>query len=308
MAVHALSTPPRASLPPDAATRLGLGAVLPPPVRPAPVLAAVPPAAPEEAVTDSGISRRDLVGGLEKGLLVIEAFDQDRSRLSISEVAQRAGLSRAAARRYLLTLTHLGYVQHDGKGYALTPRVLRLGQSYMHSARLPRVLQPELQRLAAAMQEATSAGVLDGADVVSLAASTGGRVVSHTLQPGNRVPAYCTANGRVLLAALPPAMLDDWLATESARGGFKSHTPRTLTQPEGLKLVLAQVRLQGHALVDQELELGLRTLAVPLRNHRGDVVAALNVSALAARLGADALRERFLPILLEAQQRLRPLL
>lgn len=268
--------------------------------------ASLPDAGSPDAATAA--ARRDLVGGLEKGLLVIEAFDQDRARLSISEVAQRAGLSRAAARRYLLTLAHLGYVDHDGKGFALSPRVLRLGQSYMHSARLPRVLQPELQRLAAAMQEATSAGVLDDTDVVGLAAATGGRVVSTTLQAGTRVPAYCTANGRVLLAALAPAVLEAWLSAQAARQTLRPLTPRTLTQPEALRQELQRVRSQGYALVDQELELGLRTLAVPLRNHRGDVVAALNVSALAARVSLETLRERFLPILLEAQQRLRPLL
>ncbi len=256
----------------------------------------------------ASMSRRDLVGGLEKGLLVIEAFDQERARLSISEVAQRAGLSRAAARRYLLTLAHLGYVDHDGKGFALSPRVLRLGQSYVHSARLPRVLQPELQRLAATMQEATSAGVLDDTEVVSLAAATGGRVVSTTLQLGHRVPAYCTANGRVLLAARPVEALDAWLERREVLQGLRACTPRTLTQPDALRQELARVRSQGHALVDQEMELGLRTLAVPLRNHRGEVVAALNVSALAARVSLEVLRERFLPILLEAQQRLRPLL
>jgi IclR family pca regulon transcriptional regulator len=170
------------------------------------------------------------------------------------------------------------------------------------------VLQPELQRLAAAMQEATSAGVLDDADVVSLAVATGGRVVSTTLQTGPRVPAYCTANGRVLLAALPPAALDAWLDHQTATQGLRSHTPRTVTDPELLRQELARVRSQGHALVDQELELGLRTLGVPLRNHRGEITAALNVSALAARISLDDLRERFLPILLEAQQRLRPLL
>lgn len=264
--------------------------------------------AAERADPGATQSRRDLVGGLEKGLLVIAAFDQERARLSISEVAQRAGLSRAAARRYLLTLAHLGYVDHDGKGFALSPRVLRLGQSYMHSARLPRVLQPELQRLAAAMQEATSAGVLDDAEVVALAAATGGRVVSTTLQPGHRVPAYCTANGRVLLAMRPPEALEAWLDRQQAGHGLRPLTPRTLTQPDALRQELARVRQQGHALVDQEMELGLRTLAVPLRNHRGEVVAALNVSAIAARVSLEMLRERFLPILLDAQQRLRPLL
>ena len=263
---------------------------------------------PGQPPADAAPSRRDLVGGLEKGLAVIEAFDQERARLSISEVAQRAGLSRAAARRYLLTLSHLGYVDHDGKGFALSPRVLRLGQSYMHSARLPRVLQPELQRLAAAMQEATCAGVLDNADVVSLASATGGRVVSTTLQTGTRVPAYCTANGRVLLAAKPAAQLDVWLAQQQSLHAFKPLTPRTLTQPETLRQEIDKVRQQGYAMVDQEMELGLRTLAAPLRNHRGDVVAAINVSALAARVSLDVLRERFLPTLQDAQQRLRPLL
>jgi len=280
----------------------------PPLAEAAPSAPSALPAAPAVPETEGGWSRRDLVGGLEKGLLVIEAFDQERARLSISEVAQRAGLSRAAARRYLLTLTHLGYVDHDGKGFALSPRVLRLGQSYMHSARLPRVLQPELQRLAAAMQEATSAGVLDDGEVVSLAAATGGRVVSTTLQPGTRVPAYCTANGRVLLAARPPEALDAWLTQQQAQQALRPLTPRTLTQPEALRQEVARVRAQGHALVDQEMELGLRTLAVPLRNHRGEVVAALNVSAIAARVSLEMLRERFLPILLDAQQRLRPLL
>jgi IclR family pca regulon transcriptional regulator len=295
---------PSGSLPTATATAMAA-----PPIAPAAPVG-LPAAATPEATpaAEGGWSRRDLVGGLEKGLLVIEAFDQERARLSISEVAQRAGLSRAAARRYLLTLTSLGYVDHDGKGFALSPRVLRLGQSYMHSARLPRVLQPELQRLAAAMQEATSAGVLDDGEVVSLAAATGGRVVSTTLQPGTRVPAYCTANGRVLLAARSPEALDAWLTQQQAQQALRPLTPRTLTQPEALRQEVARVRAQGHALVDQEMELGLRTLAVPLRNHRGEVVAALNVSAIAARVSLEMLRERFLPILLDAQQRLRPLL
>ncbi|HMW23841.1 MAG TPA: IclR family transcriptional regulator C-terminal domain-containing protein [Burkholderiaceae bacterium] len=265
-----------------------------------------PPAAgasatPGDADTEGGWSRRDLVGGLEKGLLVIEAFDQERARLSISEVAQRAGLSRAAARRYLLTLAHLGYVDHDGKGFALSPRVLRLGQSYMHSARLPRVLQPELQRLAAAMQEATSAGVLDDDEVVSLAAATGGRVVSTTLQPGARVPAYCTANGRVLLAALGPAELDAWLARQT----LAPRTPHTLTDVERLRAEIGRVRAQGYALVDQELEPGLRTLSVPVVSADGQVLAALNVSAHAARHSTDQLIDHCLPALRQTQAALR---
>jgi IclR family transcriptional regulator, pca regulon regulatory protein len=248
--------------------------------------------------------KRDLVAGLEKGLAVIDAFDQQRPRLTIAEVAERTGMTRAAARRYLITLTHLGYVSQDRKMFALTPKVLRLAQSYMHSARLPRVLQPELHRLAFTLREATSAGVLDGDDVICVAAIGAGRLISCALQPGTRVPAHCTSNGRVLLAALPPPAVDAWIARQS----LPALTPHTLTQPEQLRTEIARVRLQGHACVDQEFELGLRTLSVPLRNYRGDTVAAINVSAHAARLTMDELVETCLPPLMQTQTQLRQLL
>ncbi|MEY4908317.1 MAG: hypothetical protein RL260_2035, partial [Pseudomonadota bacterium] len=122
----------------------------------------LPPDRPTPAIAD-----RDLIGSLEKGLLVIEAFDQDRARLTISEVAARTGLTRAAVRRCLLTLVHLGYARQDERHFSLSPKVMRLGQSYMHSAKLPRAIQPQLQRIAMAMQEASSAGVLDGDDVIA---------------------------------------------------------------------------------------------------------------------------------------------
>lgn len=258
------------------------------------------PNAPDASV----IAPRDTVAGLANGLGVIEAFDQDRPRLSISEVAQRTGLTRAAARRYLLTLMQLGFVHQDGRLFALSPRVLRLGQSYMRSARLPRVIQPQLQNIALAMQEASSVGVLDGADVIAIAAVTVGRVVSTTLQPGTRVSAHCSANGRVLLAALPDDALDHWLATHP----MVARTPRTLTQPQQVREAVLQVRQQGYAMVDQELEVGLRTISVPLRNFRGETVAAMNVSAHAARQQLDELRERCLPVLLQAQAQLAQLL
>ena len=249
----------------------------------------------------STTSPRDFVVALESGLLVIEAFDQDRPRLSISEVAQRAGLTRAAARRHLLTLAALGYARQDGRLFALTAKVLRFGQSYMHSARLPRLLQPQLTRLALTLQEASSAGVLDHDDVISVAAATAGRVVSATLQPGSRVPAYCTANGRVLLAALGNEALTGFLA----RQVMLPLTPQTLVDPERLRLEIERVRVRGYALVDQELEPGLRTLSVPLRNYRGDVLAAINVSAHAGRMPSEDLLERCLPMLLEVQAHLR---
>lgn len=262
-------------------------------------------AAPEPVETDPPPTHpRDLVAGLANGLAVIEAFDQDRPRLSVSEVAERTGLTRAAARRYLITLAHLGYAQQDRRLFGLTPKVLRLGHSYTYSARLPRVIQPQLQRLAYAIQEAACAGVLDGDDVINVSAASAGRLVSATLQPGTRVPAHCTANGRVLLAALPQAEVEAWVARQT----LAPLTPHTVTQKERLGLEIARARAQGYCVVDQELELGLRTIAVPLRNYRGDTVAAMNLSAHAARVRVDELIDQCLPALLQAQAQLRTLL
>lgn len=271
---------------------------------PAAVDPAEPDALPSPLPGGGAPLQRDLIAGLEKGLAVIEAFDQERPRLSITEVAERTGLTRAAARRYLITLAHLGYVQQDRKLYGLTPKVLRLGQSYMHSARLPRVIQPLLQKLAYALQEASSAGVLDHDDVIAVAAASAGRVVSATLQPGTRVPAYCTSNGRVLVAAMPDEAMDAWLA----RQNLQPLTPHTVTNRERLRLELLRTRANGYTTIDQELELGLRTIAVPLKNYRGDTVAAMNVSVHATRMRMEQLVEQCLPPLLHAQAQLRTLL
>jgi IclR family pca regulon transcriptional regulator len=247
---------------------------------------------------------RDLVGGLEKGLKVIEAFDQERARLSIAEVAVATGLTRAAARRYLITLTHLGYMRHENKLFSLTPAVLRLGQSYLHSARLPRIAQPPLYRLAYSLGEAASVGVLDHDQLVCVAAVSAGRLVSATLQPGTRVPAYCTANGRMLLAFLPQADIERFLAQAVP----EQITRHTIVDKERLALEIARARAQGYALVDQELELGLRTIAVPLRNFRGEVVAAMNVSVHAGRLPAEQMVEHCLPALIKTQVELGAML
>jgi len=248
--------------------------------------------------------KRDLIAGLEKGLQVIEAFDQERSRLTIAEVAQRTGLTRAAARRYLITLAHLGYVRHEQKLFSLTPMILRLGQSYLHSARLPRIVQPLLYRLAYSLEEAASAGVLDHDQLVCVAAVSAGRLVSTTLQPGTRVPAFCTANGRVLLAYLPQAQMEHFLA----RLQPEQITAHTIVNKERLALEIARTREQGYALVDQELELGLRTMAVPIRNFRGEVVAAMNISVHAARMKLEEMVERCLPAMLKIQVELGALL
>jgi IclR family pca regulon transcriptional regulator len=259
---------------------------------------------PEGNAGVEGPLKRDLVAGLGKGLAVIEAFDQERPRLTISEVAERTGLTRAAARRYLLTLAHLGFVHQERKMFALAPRVLRLGQSYMHSARLPRVVQPALIELAHTLREASAASVLDDGEAICIAATSAGRNVSATLQPGIRVPAYCTANGRVLVAALPESQSDAWLAQQTLR----ALTPHTITRPERLRDELQRAREQGYATVDQELELSMRTLSVPLTNWRGETVAAMNLTVHASRMSIDDLVTTGLPPLRDAQARLRQLL
>ncbi len=248
--------------------------------------------------------KRDIVAGLEKGLAVIEAFDQERPRLTISEVATRTGLTRAAARRYLLTLTHLGFVHQERKMFALAPRVLRLAQSYLHSARLPRVVQPALTELANMLKEASAASVLDDTDIICIAATSAGRNVSATLQPGIRVPAYCTANGRVLVAALSDAQVEAWLSHQTLR----ALTPHTITRPDRLRAELQCTRERGYATVDQEMELGMRTLAVPLSNWRGDTVAAINLTVHASRMSIEDLVVSGLPALRDAQARLKQLL
>jgi IclR family transcriptional regulator, pca regulon regulatory protein len=250
------------------------------------------------------VQPRDLMIGLAKGLAVIEAFDQALEPLTIADVARHCAITRAAARRCLITLQQLGFVHGDGRHFALSARVLRLGQSYLYSAQLPRVVQPALHKLSSALKEAASAGVLDGDDVICIAATSGARVVSATLQLGTRVPAYCTANGRVLLAALPPAELDAWLAHQA----LHALTPRTLTSVARLRSEVARVRAQGYACVDQELEPGLRTLAVPLLNARGDTLAAMNVSVQAVRVPVDQLIDQCLPALRQAQAALRAVL
>lgn len=247
---------------------------------------------------------RDLIGGLEKGLAVIEAFDLDKPRLSITEVATRAGLSRAAARRYLLTLTQIGYAHFDGRRFSLTPRVLRLGQSYMHSARLPRLIHPKLTHLVQQTGDASSAGVLDTDDVISIAACSSSPHLSPRLQAGTRAPAYCTANGRVLMAFEPEARWESWLA----RQRLLPLTARTVTNAAALRQELLRTRDRGFAIVDQELEPDLRTLAVPLYNSSGRVVAALNLGVSASRYSVDELATRGLPLLRQAQAELRALI
>ena len=250
------------------------------------------------------ITERDIMGGLAKGLAAIETFTADRPRQSIAEVAAASGLDRATARRCLLTLAHHGYADYDGKFFTLTPRVLRLGTACLATMPLPQIVQPLLDRLSEEIGESSSVSILDGAEIVYVARAAQKKVMSISLMPGSRLPAFCTSMGRVLLAALPEAEAAAILASAP----MPPRTPRSLTTLAAVLAELARVRGQGYAIIDEEVELGLRSIAVPLLTARGRTVAALNIGLAAAAQPAEAIPGRFLPALLRAQGELRGML
>jgi IclR family pca regulon transcriptional regulator len=210
-------------------------------------------------------------------------------------VARATGLTRAAARRFLLTLVQLGYVRVEGREFSLRPRVLELGYSYLSGLTLPEVAQPHLEALVGRVDESSSISVLDGDDVVYVARVHTKRIMTVMITVGTRFPAYATSMGRVLLASLG----DDELAAYLARADLVPLTPRTLTDPAALRSSLAEVRTRGFALVDQELEEGLRSAAAPVCNREGTVVAAVNLSVSASRTSLRQLEREFVPPLLE---------
>lgn len=233
------------------------------------------------------------VQSLARGLSVIRAFGADRPEQTLSDVARVVGVSRSAARRFLLTLVDLGYVRTDGKTFALTPRVLELGYSYLSSLGLPALAQPHLERLVAEVQESSSMAVLDGTDIVYVARVQAKRILALDITVGTRFPAYATSMGRVLLAALDDRTLEEHIAGLE----LEPRTPRTATSVQQLRERLAEVRRDGYAVVDQELEQGLRSVAVPVRDRSGRVAAAVNVSALVTDAGDDRVSRLFVPAL-----------
>ena len=235
----------------------------------------------------------DFMTSLARGLSVIRAFTGANPQLTIAEVAKISGLPRAAARRCLHTLERLGYVGSDGRRFSLRPRILALGYSFLSSTPLAETLQPVLERVSERVHESCSAAVLDEDEIVYVARAATRRIMSVTLNVGSRLPAYCTSMGRVLLSQLPRAEIDAFLA----KARLKPFTDRTITSRDALRRVLEQVRERGYALVDQELELGLRSIAVPVRGANGSVAAAMNVSTQAARVGRREMEGRFLPAL-----------
>lgn len=239
---------------------------------------------------------RDYVLSLERGLGVIQSFGHDAERMTLSDVARRTGLSRAAARRFLLTLAELGYVAFDGKRFSLTPRVLGLGYAYLSSHTVVDVAQPILERVSERLHESCSLSVLDGAEIVYIARVPTKRIMSVTISIGTRLPAHATSMGQVLLAALAPAELDTYFRAAD----LKPFTAHTLTGETQLRAHLARIAQQGYSLVDQELEAGLRSVAVPVRDRAGRVIAAMNVSSHAARATQTEMVRALLPELRRA--------
>ncbi|MFP4073000.1 MAG: IclR family transcriptional regulator C-terminal domain-containing protein [Actinomycetota bacterium] len=236
----------------------------------------------------------DFIQSLERGLLVINSFSRDHPSQTLSEVAERTGLTRATSRRILLTLSDLGYVDQKGRAFALTPKVLDLGYSFLSSFHVVEVAQPPLERLVEEVHESSSMSVLDGTDIVYVARVPTTRIMTIALALGSRLPAYPTSMGRVLLAGLSDADLDRYMD----RATFERLTPHTITSPKQIRAVIRSVRSDGYALVDQELEEGVRSIAAPIHNGRGEVVAAMNVSCHASRVSVERMHEELKPRLL----------
>jgi IclR family pca regulon transcriptional regulator len=240
---------------------------------------------------------RHFVQSLERGLSVIRALSAPEPQ-TLSEVARVTGLTRAAARRFLLTLQQLGYVQSTASRFSLTPQVLELGYAYLSSLTLPEISQPHLERLVEQIHESSSVSVLDGQDVVYVARVPTRRIMAVSISVGTRFPAFATSMGRVLLAGLDPEALDAALA----RTELRPLTAGTIADEGRLRAQLDHVRTQGWALVDQELEAGLRSVAAPIRNPAGAAVAAINVSAHATRMTVADVKRLLLPPLLATAQ------
>jgi len=263
------------------------------------------------------ISNADFIAGMAKGMAVLESFDTERQRLNATLAAQRAGITRAAARRHLLTLAHLGYLETDGSFYWLSSKVLRFSGTYLASARLPRVLQPTLNRLAAQSGESFSAVVRDADQVVIVARNDFQNRYKNNSDPSNkyagytpyglhlgaRLPIHATSTGRVLLAALNDAEFEAWAQDRL----LPRLTALTCTDMNQFRGIIARIKNDDYAVASQEHELGVHALAVPVRNMQGSTVAALNVVTQPSRLEPQALQRDLLPLLQEAARELRSL-
>jgi len=235
------------------------------------------------------------MASLARGLAVIRAFTQQRRHLTIAQLSQRTGIPRAAVRRCLYTLGKLGYVaSDDGRAYVLRPGILALGHAYLSSTPLANAVQPLLDRITRELHESSSMAVLEDDDILYIArSSTNARVMSIDLGIGSRLPAYCTSMGRVLLAGMPAPELKAYLS----RARLTRLTHRTIATADELVNVLKATRRNGYAIVDQELELGLRSIAVPVSDRDGRAVAAINIGTQSSRVSIAEMESRFLPLL-----------
>ena len=240
----------------------------------------------KKELQDVVVAKRDLIDGLIKGVDAITAFNDDTPRLTPSELAEKVAISRSAARRYLLTLLHIGLAGTDGRHFWLTPKVLNLGRSYLDSARLSRSIVPYLQRLTAQLQESTNYSVLEGDDVVYVSRVNSPRLLTPGFEPGTRLPAYTATAGRVLLAALPDPELEAYME----RTRLVAYTHLTVLAKEQLYRELMTIRANGFGMTENQYEIGMRGVSVPLKDRRGGLVGALSVSmSIAGSSNAEAL-------------------
>ncbi|MBW1215098.1 IclR family transcriptional regulator domain-containing protein [Pantoea allii] len=260
---------------------------------------------PLRANSDPWKGDPNFMASLARGLEVLQAFTPQRRLMSVSQISQRTGIPRAAVRRCLYTLSKLGFVYaEDGKNFELRPRVLSLGHNWLGATPLASASQPVLRQLSQTLNESCSMAVLDGDDILYIARASASRIMTIDLHIGSRLPASTTSMGRVLLSGLASEPLNDYLA----RLTQLRYTSHTLVSSSALREELARVRQQGYAINDQELEIGLRSLAVPLSAPDGRIVAALNVGVHAGQVSADMLRQHHLPLLQEAAREISLLL
>jgi IclR family pca regulon transcriptional regulator len=242
---------------------------------------------PDDDGTELPGRPREFIQSLDRGLAIIRAFGPRAAEQSVGELATRTGLTRATTRRFLITLTQLGYVETDGRQFRLTPKVLELGYSFLSGLRFVDIALPHLERLVAAVDEDSEGSVLNDGEIVYVARMPSSKMMTTVINVGGRLPAHATAMGKALLAALPPEELDHYLATTELR----AYMPRTVTDPEVLRDQLAKVREAGYAIVEQEVEEGLIAIATVVRDRSGKAVGAVNLSTNVLRHSAESVRK-----------------
>ncbi len=288
----AITDPNRAAAPAPLAPEIASD--LPaPPVRPLTIAEEI------DALTDPSF-----MTSLARGLAVVKAFSDQRRAMTIAQISHKTGIPRAAVRRCLYTLKQLGYAESEANNFYLKPKILSLGYSYLSSTPLTIAAQPCLNQLSRTLNESCSLAVLEDDEVLYISRSQTSRVLSVALNAGSRLPAYCTSLGRVLLASLPEAELDGYFS----RAKLVAFTDRTEISEARLREIIADVRRKGYAVVEEELEIGLRSIAVPVRGASGATMAALNIGAQATRVPRTQVEQSFLPALLNAASELAVLL